>query len=263
MSMNNLAKLLYHKGDDASAEALFRRALAGLARISCSTGREHPRLRRCIDDYVACLRATGKSQEQVCAALREVAPEYSAPSQIGQPSAIELNRHALELRKAGHLPDAESLLRQALELDEKTLGTTHPKIPHRLMNLSTVLIMQGKLDEARLRLTHAWQLKYGRHDLTSGRLLFVRVALALLELQPTKVFVGQLKTLLMQESVPDHADVARTWDIVCLIESLRPKLPPAGADFLEALADVLNDRKGLPRLDQFPLWQDCNPQPLD
>ncbi len=178
-------------------------------------------------------------------------------------TAIDLNHAALELRKQGKLAEAEPLLRQALAIDEEDRGATHPKIPHRLNNLCTVLIPQGKLAEAKSLLARAWQLKRGQHDLTSTRLLLVRLAIALLELQPVEVFVGQLKNLLALESLPDHAEVVKVWDITCFIESLRPKIPPDAGNFLTALVSAMNDRTKLADLDRFPEWLTQPPIPLD
>jgi len=182
---------------------------------------------------------------------------------LALPTAIDLNNAALELRKQCKLAEAEPLLRQALTIDEQDRGATHPKIPHRLNNLCTVLIPQGKLAEAKSRLARAWQLKRSQHDLTSTRLLFVRLAIALLELQPVEVFVGQLKNLLALESLPDHAGVVKVWDITCLIESLRPTIPPDADNFLTALVSAMNDRTKLVDLDRFPEWRNQTPIPLD
>jgi hypothetical protein len=167
------------------------------------------------------------------------------------------------LRNQGKPAEAEPLLRQALAIDEQDHGATHPIIAHRLNNLCTVLILQDKLAEAKSLLARAWQLKSGRHDLTSPRLLFVRLVMALLESQPVEVFVGQLKNLLALESLPDHADVAKVWNITSFIESLRPKIPPDAGDFLTALASAMNDRTKLADLDRFPEWRDQPPTPLD
>ena len=80
---------------------------------------------------------------------------------------------------------------------------------------------------------------------------------------PTEKFVGQLKTLLALESLPDYADVVKVWDIAYFIEHLRPKLPPDSANFLAALAAVLNDRTKLPELEKFPVWHEVKTLPLD
>ena len=169
----------------------------------------------------------------------------------------------MEFRKAGHLAEAEPLLRQALELDEKARGTAHPKIPDRLNNLCTVLIMQGKLDEAKSLLVRAWQLKSGQHDLPSARLLFVRLTVALLEAESPVLFLGQLKTLLAAPELPDHADVMRIWDIAYFIEHLAVKLGRQSTELLHALAAALNENDQVAKLDPFEFWKNSPPVPLD
>jgi tetratricopeptide (TPR) repeat protein len=185
------------------------------------------------------------------------------PHVLRQILAIDLNNLALQFRKLRRMAEAESLLRRALAIDEKARGEAHPKIPHRLNNICTALIMQGKLDEAKELLARAWQLKCGRHDLTSARLLFVRLTVAMLESQPETLFLGQLKTLLAQESLPDHADVVKVWDIAYFIDHLSAELGGHHAAFLRALAASLNDRAKLPELDRFPQWRDAPPQSLE
>jgi len=178
------------------------------------------------------------------------------------PGAGSLNADALDFAKQGKLAEAESLLRQALAIDEQDRGASPPIIPHRL-NLCTVIILRGKLAEAKWLLSHAWQLKCACHDLTSTRVLFVRLAIALRESQPAEVFVGQLKTLLSLESLEDNAEVAKLWDIACFVESLSLTLPPGAGDFLTALASAMNDRTTRAGLDRFPEWRNQPPIPLD
>jgi hypothetical protein len=88
-----------------------------------------------------------------------------------------------------------------------------------------VLVMQGKLDEAKVLFEQAWRLKSGQHDITSARLLFVRLTVALLESHNVEEFVGHLKTVAALIPLPDHADVTRIWDIGYFLDHLRPKLP--------------------------------------
>lgn len=178
-------------------------------------------------------------------------------------TAIDLNNRALAMRKSGQLGEAEELLRQALTLDEKLLGLTHPKIPHRLNNLCTLLIMQGKLAEAKPLLARAWQLKFSQHDLTSARLLFVFLTTAMLEGHKPGTFLAQLKKMLAAPGLPNHADVAQTWDIACFIEHLRPKLGAANADFLNALSAAMNDRGKTSGLELFPRWREQAALPLE
>jgi tetratricopeptide (TPR) repeat protein len=181
--------------------------------------------------------------------------DVSASEAVWQ-RAIDLNNRALELRKEGRLAESESLLREALRLDEQLRGSSDPKIAHRLNNLSTVLIMQRNTDEAGQALVRAWAIKQSTaHDITSLRILFVRIMLALLEKESPAQFCGQLKTLLAVSDLGDKADVVKKWDIDCFVDQLRPKLPVEWAAFLTALTAVLNDRSQLSRLDEFDLWK--------
>ena len=249
---HNLALILEQKGELNEAEKLWKRAVSvSLKRL----GSMHPNTVLFVESLKSLLLKKGEKgktlQLQLDSILaREKEPESKNDKQL----PIDLNNLALEFRESGNLDVAEPLLRRALARDRAIRGKSHPKIPHRLNNLCTVLIMKGNLREAKSLLTHAWQLKSGKHDLTSIRLLFVRLTVALLESHPPKSFLGMLKTMVDWESVPDYADVAVTWNIAYFIEKLRPQLPLGSAEFLTALASVLNDRRGHSKLDRFELW---------
>ena len=177
--------------------------------------------------------------------------------EASEESAIQLNNTALEFRNRGQLTEAESMLRRALAIDTEARGGSHPKIPHRLNNLCTVLTMQGKLEEAKHHLAHAWELKTGQHDITSARILFVRLAVAMIESQPADPFLGPLKALLSGAPLGDFADVTSTWDIGCFVERLRPQLSEGGAELLAALAAGMNERGKLADVERFPGWRDA------
>jgi tetratricopeptide (TPR) repeat protein len=177
--------------------------------------------------------------------------------------ALALNELAILLRKMGRPAEAESLLRQAIEIEQHTLPTNSPKHPHRLNNLCTVLVMQGKLAEAKPLCARAWGLKSDQPDITSTRILFTRLTIALLEVQPVTTYVGQLKTLLAGAPLKAYGDVVTTWDVRSFIERMRHKLPASDTDFLEALVAALNDCTKLADLDRFPAWRDQTLIPLD
>lgn len=189
--------------------------------------------------------------------------DVSATESVWQ-RAIDLNNQALELRKQGRLAEAEPLMREALEIDERLRGRDAPKVAHRLNNFSTLLIMMGNLAGAREHLQRAWAIKQSTgHDITSIRVLFIRLTVALLESEPMDRYIGQLCTLAAIPELGDYADVNKTWDIGYFIEFLRPKINDHQAKFLTALVAALNDRDKLPQLDQFPEWRNASPQPLD
>jgi len=124
------------------------------------------------------------------------------------------------------------------------------------------IFIKGNLDAAKSGLAYLWQKKSGQHDITSARILFVLLTIALLESQPTIQFVEKLKTLLTSESLPDYtyADSKKAWNLTRFIEHIGPKLPPGNADFLTTLAVVFSDRSKLPDLDRYSTWYEAGAQ---
>ncbi len=126
-----------------------------------------------------------------------------------------------------------------------------------------ILIMLGKLEEARQILAANWRLNAPPHANTTPRIAFLRHLIALLESQPDTPFLGQLKTLLTGPEIPVASDVAVPWDIAYFIEFLKPKLGEHPAEFLTALVAAMNDLTKLPDLEHFPEWKNQTPVPLD
>lgn len=177
--------------------------------------------------------------------------------------AVDLNNYSLLLRKYGRLENAESNLQRALKIDEDERGKNHPKIAHRLMNLSIALIMQDKFDKAKQCLTRAWSIKQGNHDITSMRILFLQFVKSLFELKPDSNNLGQLKSLLTAEPLKDHADVSQTWDIDYFISFLGKKIPSETIEFLQALVNAMNDRSKVSELDKYEPWVNQPILPVD
>ena len=76
-ALNNLALLLQATNRLAEAEPLYRRALEILLKFTRTTGHRHPNQQTFINNYKELLRVMGRSQEQILATLREMAPEFS------------------------------------------------------------------------------------------------------------------------------------------------------------------------------------------
>ena len=74
--LNNLAQLLKATSRLAEAEPLMRRHLEIFLKFSRVTGHPHPHRQTFIYNYKGLLRAMGRSEEQILAALREMAPEF-------------------------------------------------------------------------------------------------------------------------------------------------------------------------------------------
>jgi hypothetical protein len=205
---------------------------------------------------LSCLRERQESDEGIALLYRLMQATEASGNEIADSQmALDLNKLSVLLRNKGQLGEAEALARKALAIDERARGEDHPKIPHRLSNLSVLLIMNGKHDEARQTLEHAWRLKGSQHDLTSARILFFSLGYALLCAQPAAEFVGRLKTILSWETIPDYADVVDKWNIDIFLEYLRGILPAESCDFMSELSAVLNQEAPVSSLDRFSIWR--------
>jgi hypothetical protein len=110
----------------------------------------------------------------------------------------------------------------------------------------------------------AWTLKAGQHDLTSGRVLFVRIALECLRGAPdVGVYVGQAKTLLTGEHLDCLGGIDPVWDVPDVLAMLRDALPSAAARLLAGIAEALNDRDHLVTLDRIEAWSAAPAVPLE
>jgi len=74
--------------------------------------------------------------------------QYSDAAGIAVPTTLLMNQLAQLLQAKSLLAEAEPLMRQALDIDEKTLGTQHPKLAILLNNLAMLLKATNRLAEA-------------------------------------------------------------------------------------------------------------------
>jgi hypothetical protein len=180
------------------------------------------------------------------------------------PDPVDLSLAALEHRKLNRLKHAERLLRQAIRIEDGQVAADSFKRTHRRSNLALVMLRAGKLTEARRLTGEAWRLKGGQHDLTSGRILVVRIALCLLRRhRDVDLYLGQLKTLLSAGPLACPGNITPTWDIADVIGMLRRDLANADAELLVQLVSVLDKRSPLKVLEVFPTWDAAPPLPLE
>ncbi len=177
--------------------------------------------------------------------------------------AIDLNNRGIQRRNSGHFEDAEWLMRGALAIDLDARGETHPKIVHRRMNLASVLLMQGRCSEADEQLRLAWQIAGTRYDLTSARVLLIRLALALLDREPSDTFAGQLKTHLALWPFENLADVTIRTDVDVAFEAIGARFEPEDLSLLKTLVGVLNGDRGLESLEDVERWRVSEAKTLD
>jgi tetratricopeptide (TPR) repeat protein len=270
-AVNDLATVTARRGDYERAEQLYRRALAGFTK---KFGPSHRTTVTCLESLGELLhmRNDARADElEAAGQLERALPYREAAVQAELESvgprhpdvAVALNNLAVLLRRMGLASAAEPHLRRAIEIERGALPADSPKHAHRLNNLCTVLIMQAKFAESRMLCAEAWALKVGRHDVTSARILIVRLMIALLKHEPIALYLGQLKTLFTGTALETAGDITTIWDIESFLVSLRNRLSPPDADLVECLVAALNDRARIARLDLFPVWTQQPPLLLD
>jgi hypothetical protein len=207
------------------------------------------------------------SSPAVTRAIRDLAERLSAsgdeavPGRSGE-QAVQVNNHAFDLRNTGRLEEAEHLMRAALAIDLAVRPADHPKVPHRRNNLATVLLMQGRVAEAREQAAAAWLLQGTRYDLTSARILTIRLAIAFAGSEPCALFAGQLKAHLAMWPLPDFADVDRHWQMAPVLDRLAARIEDGAIGLLRAIVGVLNGSGSIGALEDWPLWRETPAQPL-
>lgn len=214
------------------------------------------------------LRLVIVSAEPGRAAARDVADRLAAargqaPANRSTHHAVELNNRGFALRNAGRLEDAELLMRCALAIDLAERDPHHVKISHRRNNIGTLLLMQGRIAEARELVTDAWPGSSDRYDVTTARVLTTRLTIAFIERAPYRFFLGQLKSHLSIQPLPDFGDVDRFWQMKAVLDAVAQRLVPDTLTLLSTIVDVVNVRATLETLEQIPLWRDTPAQPLD
>ena len=171
--------------------------------------------------------------------------------------ASDINNRGLDLREGGRLEEAEWLLRAALAVDIECAGPWR-KVPHRRNNLATVLVMAGRLQEAREQLMMAWQSIGCEYDLTSARILTTRLATAFVAEEPYTLFLGQLKQHLTIQPLPDLANVSFHWRADSILRVLTTKVSAEHSGLLRQLVAVLNRDRAIETLDDSSCWHEAH-----
>lgn len=224
--------------------------------------------RRLVRDlaYLAVSRPPGVAAEAIRSAADALCAAIGAPPGEGNVTvddAILLNNHAVSMRDAGRLDEAESLMRAALAIDVAIRPAGHPKLRHRRNNLAAVLLLRGRIDEARREVTRAWSETGSQYDVTSARILTVRLAIALVDGEPAALFAGQLKNLLAIDPMPDYAGVDRQWRLDRMLALLTSRLEADSIALLRAIGDIANGQRPLHGLETLPMWRDASSRSLD
>ena len=167
---------------------------------------------------------------------------------IGAPGALVLEGAAAVHRKRGQLGPAERRLRRALEV------AIPAERPHVLNGLALVLMRSKGMPDAVQMNAEAWRLLGGAHDVTSARVLVVRMAFCFLaEESDVQLHLGQLKTLLGGRPLSRRGGVSGHWDVDDVFRLLRWQLGN-DAELLVQAIRVIDGYTPRAVLDVFEAW---------
>jgi hypothetical protein len=127
-----------------------------------------------------------------------------------------------------------------------------------------VLLRAGRLEEAMRVNAEAWRLKADRHDLTSARILFVRIALRLLAgASDVRFYLGQVRSLLDRPFLECLGDIDRSWVVPDVFETVYDELGFAEAELLLRLARSFDAHPDVSDLDEAAAWHAAPAVPLE
>ena len=144
-SQNDLAALLWKKGDYAGAEPLLR---AALATARARVGAEHLEVATSLNNLALLLKDESRYAEAESLFAEALAMRRKLLGNENADVARSLNNLAMLQQAQGKYAEAEPVLREALEIRRKILDPSHPDIAASLNNLAGLLKAEGKLAEA-------------------------------------------------------------------------------------------------------------------
>ena len=160
VALELLASSIRLRGQYQKAEPLFRRLVAIQRK---ARGEGHIEMAAALSGLGECLYLEAKDQEaepilrEALAIDRHNGPDFGSETR---------NYLALLVERKGEYPEAATLLREAVEIDRRTVGTDTPQYTTSSHNLASALIDLGDLSgaEARLRETLAIRRKVLGND---------------------------------------------------------------------------------------------------
>jgi tetratricopeptide (TPR) repeat protein len=177
-SLQNLANVLFRKGDVAAAETLWREAVGAYRQ---GYGDEHPLVVTALSNLALALQAQGEYTEAETIRREILALRRKQLGNEHPQVASALEKLATLLSEMGKYAEAESAAREASALRRKVLGTEHPHVGKSLTTLSGVLSSQGKYAEAVATLQKAVEIQRGtlgkEQDDLAGSLMHLGAAL--------------------------------------------------------------------------------------
>jgi tetratricopeptide (TPR) repeat protein len=250
----NLAALMRDRGDLSQAEQLGRRAMETYERV---VGPQAPETLEAMSSLADVLERARRNEDARMLRLRRIGL-LAAQSDI---SPLALRGLARDCFVLGDYAKAEEILNRLVRLSFETSSTHH--------HLVRLYLMTDRFDEAREHVLLAWAARSDAKDYVIARLLWYKLTLVLVDTgvktgvaNEITLFLGQLKTALQREGA------FQEWTMQPILDHLKliVQEQEAGSrnwDLLCALVAALSERQNLSALNQFPVWCEALPQPLD
>jgi serine/threonine-protein kinase len=144
-SLDDLAELLYRKGEYEATERLFREALAMRRQL---LGEEHPAVAQSMNNLAAVLEDQAAYEEAEPLHRQALTMQRKLLGDEHLAVAESLNNLAVLLDHKGDAEGAEPLHREALAIQRRLLGNEHPHVATSLNNLAVLLRREGDAEAA-------------------------------------------------------------------------------------------------------------------
>ena len=109
------------------------------------------------------------------------------------------------------------------------------ELPGTLCHLARVQILLYQYDKARASADQAWTLRKKALNYVLPRIIWFKILFCLLDKQNPSVWLRRMKKALHSK------DVCMDWDLILMLEMVRPDLTPEAFRFLQHLGDALQN----------------------
>lgn len=131
------------------------------------------------------------------------------------------------------------------------------EIPGTHIHLARVCLLTGRAAEAREHAGQAWAHRSDAPPYTVARILWLQLLGALQNRESPSPILGKLKHLLRSGAA------TMEWTMDPVLAQVKPGLDPESHALLTILVAAMSDPQKISALEQFALWRDVEPQPLD
>ena len=245
-SLFNLAKLLQAVNNMNEALPLSLRIVEIVITDTRISGHKNPHLEAAVNNYAGLLKKMGFTMDKIFAQVQQIAPEYFNQTQNElqnekNKSPQQIRNLALELYKNGNYEEAKKELDILLTLGFEVLSTH--------IHLTRVSILLNQMENADEHLEMAWQKRTEAPNYVVPRMIWFKLALAVIYNSTTDKLLGMLKMVLQND------DAFMEWTMNPVLEHIKPQISEHQHALLSALVDAMSNKTNLEKLNDFDEWR--------